>query len=169
MPHIEYLQQVHRVINFTPPDTEMQLHDIQMPKCGPKQICNIWGITTAFDNSSNNIRWVLLLSKEPSDRFTRHAIHTAYMNDVFYYRAVWTLSGGRFQEGKEDTWYPYPIAYPYDRMRAGTRTSSIATGTTWNIIIHYTIEAISKEQLTAITIRRGTVAHARAQGPEPGA
>jgi len=167
MPHIEYLQQVHKVHNVVPPATTIQLHDIQMPKCGALEICNIWGVTTIFDSSSNNIRWVIMLSKEPSDRFTRDTVHNSYMNDVFYYRNVWTLSGGRFQSGLKNTWYPYPIAFPYDRMRYATRTSSVATGTTWNIILHYTIESITKAQLTALTVRRGTVAHARGQGPEP--
>lgn len=166
MPHQEYLQVIKFQISFTPPDTGIQLFDIQMPKCGPRSICNIHSIHTVFDASSNNIRWVISASMEPSDTWQKEFVHRAYHNDEFYRRLVWTLSGGRFQDGLRETNYPYPIAYPYDKMRWMTRTSSIATGTTWDVFIFYTIEPIDSTRLTAITVRRGTTRHAREGGPE---
>lgn len=167
MPHQEYLQVVNYNLNFTPPDTGQILFDIPMPLCGPKQICNIHAVETVHDASSTGIRWALLLSMEPNDRFLKENIHTQSMNDVFYKRIVWNLAGTSLPPMNHRANYPYPIAYPYERMRLGVRQSSIATGSTWNILIFYTIEAISAQQLTAITVRRGTVKHAREQGPEP--
>lgn len=168
MPHQEYLQVLHYNISFVPPDTGLVLFDIPMPKCGPKQICNIHKVTTIHDASANGIRWVLLLSLEPNDRFLRDNVHTQVMNDVFYKRVQWNLTQmhARMMHTED---YPYPIAFPYEKMRMGLRQSSVATGSTWNILIFYTIESISAQQLTAITLRRGTVRHAREQGPEPGA
>ncbi len=161
------MQVVNYNLSFTPPNTGQILFDIPMPQCGPKQICNIHAVETVHDSSSTGIRWVLLLSKEPSDRFLKENVHTQSMNDVFYKRVVWNLANTHLPPNNHRADYPYPIAYPYDRMRMGVRQSSIATGSTWNILIFYTIEAISAQQLTAITVRRGTVKHAREQGPEP--
>ena len=109
-----------------------------------------------------------MLSLEPDDRFLRENVHQQVMNDVFYKRVVWNLSGTSLPDQNHRSNYAYPFPFPYETMRMGLRQSSIATGSTWNILIYYTIEPITAEQLTAITIRRGTIAHARAQGPEPG-
>ncbi len=158
---------MHFNINFTPADTGLNLFDVQMPKCGPREICNIHRIETPLDRSANNIRWVIMASLEPRDRFERDGVHTQYQNDVFYKKVYFSLATGTFNDANLWSDYPFPIAFPYEKMRWATRTSSVATGTTWDIIIFYTIEPIDPKQLTAITIRRGTVKHARAQGPEP--
>jgi len=166
LPHQEFLQVIHYNINFQPPDPELVLFDIEMPHCGPRQICNLHMVETVHDNSNTNIRWVLLLSLEPKDRFLRDNVHTAYSNDTFYKRVFWSQTSG-IPQRDHTARYPYPIAYPYETMRLGLRQSSVGTGSTWNILIFYTIERIDKDQLTAITVRRGTVKHARGQGPEP--
>jgi len=167
LPHQEYLQLVHWATNFTPPDTNVVLHDIQMPKCGPKQICNIHAIETHLDASANGIRWVIKASLDPNDRFPREFVHLAYSNDVFYQRIVFPQGNTTDRDWSKQRIYPFPIAYPYEKMRWMTRTSSVAAGTTWDVLIFYTIEPIDQKQLTAITLRRGVVKHAREQGPEP--
>jgi len=167
MPHQEYLQIVHYNVSFVPPDTNLVFFDIPMPLCGPRQICNIHAVETIHDASSTGIRWVLLLSMEPNDLFIKDNVHTQSSNDTFYKRVVWNLANTDLPEMNHTSYYAYPIAYPYEKLRMGLRQSSISTGSTWNIIIYYTIEPISAQQLTAITVRRGTVKHARAQGPEP--
>jgi len=165
LPHQEYLQVIDFNINFVPPDTSMQTLDIQMPLCTPKQICNIHKVTTVHDNSSNGIRWTILLSLEPKDRFLKNSIDRTYQNDVFYKRVQWNLAMMESTQ-MHTADYPYPFAYPYDKLRVGLQQSSVATGSTWNVLIFYTIEPITPTQLTAITVRRGTVRHAREGGPE---
>ena len=144
----------------------MQLFDIPMPKCTPKEICNIQKVSTVFDASPNGIRWQLLLSLEPKDRFLLNNVHTAVMNDVFYKKLFFRISAS-VEANHSESFVDFPFAYPYETLRMGLQQSSVATGSTWNILIYYTIEAIDTKQLTAITIRRGTVRHARPQGPEP--
>lgn len=165
MPHTLYLQTINYNISFVPPDTNVVLFDIPMPRCTPREICNIHMVTTVFDASANGIRWVLLLSQEPDDRFIKDNRHTATMNDVFYKRVQWNLAMME-STAMHTAKYPYPIAYPYMTLRLGLRQSSLATGSTWNVVIFYTVEPIDSSQLTAITIRRGTTRHAREGGPE---
>ncbi len=167
MPHKEYLQLVHHVRNLIPPDALLRIFDIQMPKCGPREICNIHMITTVFDASATGLRWTIMASLEPSDLFTKHTVHSAYENDVFYFRVVWTLGSTGRGPDEHTIYYPHPIAFPYEKMRWADQQSSIGAGVNWDILIYYTIEPIDTSQLTAITIRRGTVRHARPGGPEP--
>ena len=159
---------MHFTRSIVPPDTNLVLFDIQMPKCSPKQICNIHQIQTIHDGSSSGIRWSIMASLDPNTRFVENALNDTYKNDVFYYKIIWTISNSGTHGSDAPTHYPYPIAYPYEKMRWATITSSVATGTKWDILIFYTIEPIDAKQLTAITLRRGTVRHAREQGPEPG-
>ena len=166
MPHTEYLQVLNFNISYTPVVTTVELHDIPMPKCSNRQICNIHAVETVHDASSTGIRWVLLLSLDPSDQFQRDNAHHQESNDTFYKRVHWQISGAFAPPNNHRSNYPYPFPYPYEKMRMGLRQSSLATGSTWNILIYYTIESITPAQLTAITIRRGTVKHAREQGPE---
>ncbi len=165
MPHQEYLQVINYNISFTPAVINVvNLFDIPMPQCGPKQICNIHKVSTVFDGSALNVRWTIFLSLEPRDRFIRNNVHTQVMNDVFYQRIVFTQTGSFESPTVQTENYPYPFAYPYEKLRCGVVSSSIATGITWNVLVFYTIEPIEAKQLTAITIRRGTVAAIRTPG-----
>ncbi len=168
MPHREYLQFVNYNISYTTGGNNiLDLFDIPMPLCGPKEICNIKGVTTVFDGSATGVRWRLWLSLEPKDRFLNTNVHTQTMNDVFYYKVHWNIANVTSSDMNHTIMYPDPIAYPYDKMRMAVTQSGTGAGATWNVIIYYTIEPIEPKQLTAITIRRGTVKHAREQGPEP--
>lgn len=171
MPHREFLQIVHFALNFNAADTNLLLFDIEMPKCGPKEICLIHQVDALWDSSSFGFRRTLLLSREPSDTFPRHNVDHQYQNDLIFKSVWWTVnsssSGAWSYIARDYVKFSYPIPYPYERMRGGVQISNIAAGITVDISIYYTIEGIDAKQLTAITIRRGTVRHARAQGPEP--
>jgi len=146
----------------------IQLRDIQMPKCGPNRICNIWGIRVTWDQTAFEIRWRLFLSLEPSDRFEDVDVDGAYLNDIFYRLNVLmdALTSGVADAPRESTvMFPIPFAYPYEKLRAGNDAST-GVAADWHIQILYTIDEITSRQLTAITVRRGTTRHARPGGPE---
>jgi len=170
MPHQEFLQVITH--NFGGAAvTAMTLRDIQMPKCSPQEICLIRGVRVSWEMTANNIRWRLLMSQEPNDRFNTIDIDQAYMKDVFYYLSIFRVVNGNsgFDPGKsfDTVWFPYAIPYPFDRLRVGSDSTSAATGRDWIIQVYYTVEQIPKGQITALAIRRGTIRHAREGGPEP--
>jgi len=169
MPGHEFLQTV--VYHLIPGgNTDDNIRDIQMPKCGPSQMCNIWGIRTTWNQSATDIRWRLWFSLEPKDVFRLVDVDDSYMNDVFHnvivFRTIDSASGVSEGPNEDTVIFPLPFAYPYDKLRVMSDATSAGAGAQWVITIYYTIEVITRAQLTAITVRRGTTRHAREGGPE---
>jgi len=171
MPH-EFMQFINYIVSFQPSSAiPVHLFDIPMPKCTPKEMCLIHAFETIWDMSANDIRIELWASLEPSDRILFIDTHTKHQQDIFYSARLWrSIDGASGVSSHTQNWityYNHPVPYPYEKLRIGVRTTSAATGLAVDVRIHYTIEPISAKQLTAITLRRGTVRHARPQGPEP--
>jgi len=145
--------------------------DIPMPKCTAKEACLIWGVRVNWNLSATDIRHRLWLSKEPSERFLGVEINAFEDSDIFYFlsffRTIDGASGVSEGPNVDQIIYPKPFVYPYERLRAAAQTTSTGSLPNFHISIMYTIESVNAKQLTAITVRRGTVRHAREQGPEP--
>ncbi len=166
--HREFLQTL--MYQFSGTATGADIFDVPMPRCNPKEICLIQGVRIAWDMTANDIQWRLILSLEPKDQFTKRDVFRHLDTDWFYYLRVindLNTEGMADRTRVDQIIFPLPFAYPYKNLRAFTNTTNGSAGYDWWIQIFYTIEALDKRQLTAITVRRGTVRHAREQGPEP--
>jgi len=124
-----------------------------------------------YIQSEADINHRLWISQEPNDRMLGRQTDEFEWNALLYHAILWRTIDGASGEtaifSQHTEQFSHAVPYPYDKLRAGADTQNSGALPNILITIRYTIETINLKQLTAISIRRGTVRHARAQGPEP--